>query len=174
MKICPSCKKTYSDNYDFCITCGSKLQIQKKIDKSKGIAIIMAIVVFIGLAFVVYDQKSINDTRKVIEEYKQDKAIAEYLSTPTKNDIKINDDWDVRRSGGYIYINGTVTNTSYSKTISYFEIEAKFYDGYGNVINSDWTNDASDLNPGETRKFEIMHKHSYDEKEIRLSIRDVS
>ncbi len=66
-----------------------------------------------------------------------------------------------------------MTNTSLSKTISYFEVEAKFYDDYGNVIDSDWTNDSKDLEPGDTRQFEIMHRYNSDEKDIRLSIKDV-
>ena len=78
-----------------------------------------------------------------------------------------------KKSGSYIYIKGSVTNVSRSKTIRYFEVEAKFCDNSGKVIDSDWTNDSEDLEPGETRKFEIMHKYSKDEKDIRLSVKDV-
>lgn len=177
MKVCPKCKKTYVDDFGFCNTCGCSLELQKvPITKNKNILtaiIIVAIVAIIGIGLVVLEQKKINDTRKEIEDYKYNKVLEEYRNTPTASDIRVNSDWTIEKSGNYIYIKGTVTNTSHSKTISYFEVEAKFYDKYGNVIDSDWTNDGDDLAPGESRKFEIMHKYSSDEKDIKLSIKDV-
>lgn len=44
-----------------------------------------------------------------------------------------------KRDGNYIYIPGSVTNVSFGKMISYFEVEAKFCDSKGKVIDSDWT-----------------------------------
>lgn len=177
MKICPRCKKTYADEFSFCNTCGCGLEQPKvPITKNKNMMvaiIIVALVAIVGIGFAITEQKKISDTRKEIEDYKYNKALEEYRNTPTTSDIKVNSDWTTEKSGNYIYIKGTVTNTSYSKTISYYEVEAKFYDSYGKVIDSDWTNDGKDLDPGESRKFEIMHKYSSDEKDIKLSIKDV-
>lgn len=178
MKICPKCKKVYADNFSFCSICGCSLEPQKTAAiRSKKLfisIIIVAFVAVIGIGLTITEQKKINDTRKEIEDYKYNKALEEYRNTPTKFDMKINNNWTTTISGNYIYIKGTVTNTSTSKTINYFEVEAKFYDSHGNVINSDWTNDGEELGPGESRKFEIMHKYSSDEKDIRLFIKDVS
>jgi hypothetical protein len=177
MKICPKCKKTYADDFAFCNVCGCRLEQQKTpITKNRNMMIaiiIVAIVAVIGVGFAISEQKKISDTRKEIENYKYNKTLEEYRNTPTTSDIRVNSGWTTEISDNYIYIKGTVTNTSSSKTISYFEVEAKFYDEYGSVIDSDWTNDGEDLAPGESRKFEIMHEYSYDEKKIKLSIKDV-
>lgn len=177
MKICPKCKKTYTDDFAFCNNCGCSLEQQKiPITQNKNMLlaiIIVAIVAVVGIGFAITEQKKLSDTRKEIEDYKYNKVLEEYRNTPTTSDIRVNSDWTTEISGNYIYIKGTVTNTSYSKTISYFEVEAKFYDKYGNVIDSDWTNDGKDLAPGESRKFEIMHIYSSDEQTIKLSIKDV-
>ena len=118
----------------------------------------------------IVEQKSIKDTRKEIEDYKYQKAMDEYLSTPTISDIKINSDWIQEKSGNYIYITGSVTNLSQSKEIRYFKIEAKFYDSKGNVVDSDWTN-GTDLEVGESRKFKIIYKYDNEIKNIELSIK---
>lgn len=178
MKICPKCKKTYTDDFSFCNICGCNLNQYKSSNVSnKSVLltlIIIAIVVVVGGVFVISEQIRMGNTRQAIEDYKDNKALQEYRNTPTKYDIKVNSGWTTEISGNYIYIRGTVTNTSASKTISYFEVEAKFYDKYGSVIDSDWTNDGDDLAPGESRKFEIMHKYSSEEQDITLSIKNVS
>lgn len=74
--------------------------------------------------------------------------------------------------GGYIYIEGSVKNTGES-TISYFEVVCKFYDDDGQVLDSTYTNDGLDLEPGEMRKFEIRHKYDIRFKDYRLFVGDV-
>lgn len=178
MKSCLHCNKTYPDEFGFCSVCGKSLVLSEKsvakTNKNMHYAIILvAIIVIIAIIFGIVEQKKISNTRKEIHDYKRQKKLEEYLNTPTSEDIRIDSGWKVVKDGSYLYIRGTVTNTSLSKTISYFEIEAKFHDSNGNVINSDWTNDAEDLAPGESRKFEIMHKYSSDEKDISIRIKDV-
>lgn len=180
MKECQKCKKIYIDDFSFCNVCGEKLvdanQIKQIARKKHNIVIavvIIAVVAVVGIGITVSEQKKMNDTKQAIEDYKYQKEVQEYKSTPTISDIKVNNDWTQKKSGNYIYINGSVTNTSLSKTISYFEVEAKFSDSKGNVIDSDWTNDGNALEPGETRKFEIMHKYDSSFDNIRLSIKDV-
>lgn len=95
------------------------------------------------------------------------------MSKPTIKDLKItNSQW--KKKGDYVYIDGVVKNVSKNRTINYFEVEANFYDEYGDVIDSDWTNDGDELAPGESRPFDMMHKYNYKTENIRLSVREVS
>ena len=69
-------------------------------------------------------------------------------------------------------MNGSITNTSFSKSIRYYEIGVKFYDSRGKVIDTDWTN-GSDLDPGDTQSFEIMHKYDYSIKDMDVYVKEV-
>jgi len=183
MKKCPKCNKLYNDDFSFCNTCGEKLlddnatiiknMVIEKRDIFIGIIIVVAVAI-IGIGITISEQKKMSDAKQAIEDYKYEKAVQEYKSSPTTSDLRVNSDWTQKKSGNYIYINGSVTNTSSSKIINYFEVEAKFYDSKGNVIDSDWTNDGDKLEPGESRKFEIMHKYDSSVDAIRLSIKDVN
>lgn len=178
MKVCPKCKKLFSDDFSFCDTCGFGL-----VERRKGFAwnkgtilalVVVVIVAAIGIGLAVSQQMAINDNKREIEQYKYNKELQEYLNTPTTSDLRINSNWTTEKERNYIYIRGSVTNTSLNKTISYFAVEAKFYDMFGDIIDTDWTNDGTDLAPGETRQFEIMHKYNSDEKDIKLFVKDVS
>ena len=174
MKVCPKCKAKYSDELAYCTVCGYKLSQMKRLNKNKAIIIgIVCLVAFLGIGVGLLEQKRISDVRKRIDKNAEEKALEEYRNTPTIRDIQINGDWTVSREGDYLYIRGSVTNVSSTKTISYYEVEAKFLDEYGDVIDSDWTNSGDDLEPGESRKFEIMHECSFDEDDVKLSIKDV-
>ena len=65
----------------------------------------------------------------------------------------------VTHSGNYAYITGTVTNTG-TYQIKYVKVRAACKDRSGNVIDTDWTYavDSSWLNPGESKRFEMMVK----------------
>lgn len=173
MKKCRKCKKKYNDEVDFCIYCGKRLSKGSNNVIVAVVIVIIIIIAMLGIGISLLEQKKIHDTKQAIEDYKYQKMVKEYKSTPTLSDIVINDDWAVEKDGSYLYIRGSVTNISSSKIISYFEVEAKFFDSKGNVIDSDWTNDGRDLEPGETRQFEIMHKNSGKIYDIKLSIKDV-
>lgn len=182
MKKCHKCSTKYTDEFEFCTICGAYLKkvslndVKERFlsNKTGVIAIIILIVATSGIGMTLLEKKKMNDARKAIEEYKYEKAIAEYKATPITSDLKINSDWTQEKRGGYIYIKGSVTNVSRSKTISYFKVEAKFYDNKGKMIDSDWTNDATDLEPSETRKFEIMYKYDTNIYDIGLSVKEVS
>lgn len=175
MKICPKCHQKYRNELFFCKKCGTEL-IENKIDFSKlNITKILVLCIVLFCFWMVFSE--VNKTNKAIsdsEDYQQQKQLEEYLTTPTKYDLKINRDWSTSTRNDYIYIKGTVTNTSSTKTINYYEIEAKFIDRTGKVIDSDYTNDASSLGPGESRKFEIMHKRPTYYRTIKLSVKKVS
>ena len=65
----------------------------------------------------------------------------------------------VTHSGNYAYISGTVTNTG-TYQIRYVKVRAVCKNYKGTVIDTDWTYavDSSWLNPGESKKFEMMVK----------------
>lgn len=177
MRKCLNCKKKYQGNFDYCIICGSKLQIAERIQKTKGvyialISVISVTVIILGYTFV--NSVNISNTKQDIEANKYQNALQEQLSKPSIFDLRVNSGWTKQKDGNYIYIKGSVTNISSIKTISYFEVSAKFYDSRGNVIDSDYTNDGTKLSPGETRQFEIMHKYNSSEQDIKLSIQEVS
>lgn len=174
IKKCIKCNKFVLKDSNFCITCGSELRTINKNEIRQALAI-GAIVAIAGCVFSIFlvEQKRINDTHNSIEQYQYEKIKADYESTPTISDLKINPGWTNRKDGNYVYISGSVTNTSDTKTISYFEVEAKFINSNGDVIDSDWTNDSKDLEPGETRQFEIMHRYNSNSSKIRLLVKEV-
>lgn len=110
--------------------------------------------------------------KDAIEQSKYDRALQEYLSTPTTGDLTILSDWTTRTSRNYLYIEGTVKNTS-SKDVRYYEIGVKFLDRSGNVVGTNWTN-GTDLDAGDSQRFEIMHKKDISYSNIRLYIKEVS
>lgn len=81
-------------------------------------------------------------------------------------------DWTTRTSRNYLYIERTVKNTS-SKDVRYYEIGVKILDRSGNVADTDWTN-GTDLDAGDSQRFEIMHKKDISYSNIRLYIKEVS
>ena len=174
MKMCPKCKTHYKGECEYCVNCGEKLISDKEKNKRIGVVTLVGFLLIFVLGISIHEQFEIKKAQSEIENYRNMKALEELLSTPTNYDLTIEDGWTSRRSGGYEYISGTVTNSSMSKTISYYEIEAIFYDEDGNMVDSDWTNDAQDLKPGERRRFEIMHKYEWNEKDISLKVREVS
>lgn len=178
---CPKCSKTLKDGSDFCIFCGTStkstpainVMIQNLLSK-KYLVIIVGVVVVLGVVFFIISEN--NNRQKIkddIESYYWQKEWSEYANKPSSYDLTIQSGWTKRVSGNYMYIEGTVKNTS-DKTISYYEINAKFYDSKGNVIDTDYTNSGKDLAPGESRKFEIMHKNDYNITDVKLSVGDVS
>lgn len=174
IKRCIKCNRLEVKDCDYCIRCGDKLHIINKGEQNQLIAICAIVVVALCILIIfIVEEKRINDTHETIEHYQYEKAKEEYESTPTITDLKVNPGWTNKKDGNYVYISGSVTNTSETKTISYFEIEAKFINSKGDVIDSDWTNDAKELGPGETRQFEIMHRYNINSSKIRLSVKEV-
>lgn len=66
-------------------------------------------------------------------------------------------DVQVRHSGNYAYISGTITNNG-TYQIKYVKVRAVCKDAYGSIVDTDWTYavDSDWLNPGESKKFEMM------------------
>lgn len=179
MKKCKKCGKTCDDKNMFCIYCGSNFENNtnkktSKVTKQSVVIIFMGIIIIIAIAFfIIRENNKFDNVRQSIENYKNDKMISEYLSTPDTTDLKIEQGWDWKKDGNYIYITGSVKNIS-DKTISYYEVTADFYDSGGNIIDSDWTNGGNDLKPNASSEFEIMHKYDSNIKKVNLEVTDVS
>ena len=105
----------------------------------------------------VHELSQVKSQKDAIEQSKYDRALQEYLSTPTTGDLTILSDWTTRTSRNYLY----------------YEIGVKFLDRSGNVVDTDWTN-GTDLDAGDSQRFEIMHKKDISYSNIRLYIKEVS
>ena len=165
MKKCPKCNKKYTDDKEYCKDCGCKLE--KKL--SKYIVIGIVVVCLIGNYLIFGDFNKYDESK--INKFSYD-SFSNYDLSPTTSDLSIVN-WYVYRRGGYTYIEGSVKNKG-SQTISYYKITAKYYGTYTKtVVDSDFTNSAEDLEPGESRKFEIMTKGVYGEEDIKLYVDEV-
>ena len=71
---------------------------------------------------------------------------------------------NVTHNGNYAYVTGTILNKGTYK-IRYVKVKAVCKDKYGSIVDTDWTYavDSSWLEPGESKKFEIMIKDTYKE-----------
>jgi len=74
--------------------------------------------------------------------------------------------WTVDRYG-YSKINGSIKNIG-TKTISYFAVTAEYLSDDGKVLDTSYTNSLEKIQPGNEKRFEIMHKHSPDFKKSRI------
>ncbi|MEG1567082.1 MAG: FxLYD domain-containing protein [Anaerovoracaceae bacterium] len=146
----------------------------QNLSKKKLILLVISFsIIIMVILYTVIENKHISEVRQRLENDKQQAVITEMNKTPTTSDLKINSSTS-NIDGDYIYINGSVSNMSSHKAIKYFEVGIKFYDIGGKVIDSDYTNDGIKLSPGETRKFEIMHKYDKSMTTFSLFIQDVS
>lgn len=167
MKKCPKCNKKYTNDKEFCVECGSKLV--KPATKYILIIIVIIISCMLGNYFIFGDSNKYEDSKQSSFSYS---SLDDYSLSPTTSDLSIGS-WYAYRRSGYTYIEGSVKNVG-SQTIGYYKITAKYYDSYSKkVIDSDYTNSAEDLEPGESRKFEIMTKGIYGEDDIELFVDEV-
>ena len=167
------CSKQYDDSFVFCPDCGERLSPSApKISKRNALLIVCIAAALLIVGGSVHELSQVKSQKDAIEQSKYDRALQEYLSTPTTGDLTILSDWTTRTSRNYLYIEGTVKNTS-SKDVRYYEIGVRFLDRSGNVVDTDWTN-GTNLNAGDSQRFEIMHKKDISYSNIRLYIKEVS
>lgn len=173
MKECKKCSKKYDDSFDFCPACGERLTAEAKPFSKRtaliGVCILAAFLVISGL---LREFSQIQAQKDAIAQSQYDRALQEYLNTPAVSDLSISSNWTTRTSGNYIYIEGTVQNNS-SKDARYYEIGVKFLDRNGKVVDTDWTN-GTDLDAGDSQRFEVMHKKDFSYTDIQLYIKEVS
>lgn len=97
---------------------------QKFLSETPLIVCIAAASLIVGGS--VHELSQVKSQKDAIEQSKYDRALQEYLSTPTTGDLTILSDWTTRTSRNYLYIEGTVKNTS-SKDVRYYEIGSNFW-----------------------------------------------
>lgn len=173
MKKCKKCHRLYDDSHVFCSECGERLVFSTASmpPAKRYLLITVGLVAAFLLLLIGREFIELQNQKREITEYQQNKRIEEYRNSPQTTDLTINSDWDYHYEGNYIYIEGSVSNNS-SKNIDYYEIGVKFLDSNGSVLDTDWTN-GTDLYPGDTQQFELMHK-SLKFSKIRLYVKDVS
>lgn len=103
----------------------------------------------------------------------EDDEVEKTITVSTKDGLKLEDDWKSSTKDGYIYIEGTITNTNSNKTIHYYEIEARFCDCSEELMDYSRIENSSALKPGESRKFEIVHERPTFYRTIKLLIKKV-
>ena len=178
MKQCLKCHKQYDDNFDYCSICGSKLKpvtLKYKILSNKHIYIIIACCLFLacGIGYTIHENIKFSNMKQTMQTDQVNKEMEDLASKALTSDLEIESGWKWRVDGDYIYIDGSVKNIS-EKTINYFEVGASFLNYDGNILDSDYTNDAQPLLPDTSRKFEIMHKNDSNYNKISLCIQKVS
>jgi len=169
MKICPNCHIEYTDELNFCKRCGTTLIQKPKENKSKPIIVIscIVIVIVIVIAIPIYEVVKQNNIKAEMKSQR----IQKELNKPQADDLTIDPGWTMTKESDYLYVNGSVTNSS-SKSISYYEVKAYFYDDEDEMVDSDYTS-GSDIEPGETQTFEIMHKDEGDIEATSVEISDI-
>lgn len=178
MKQCLKCHKQYGDDFNYCSICGSKLEpvaTKYKISSKKHIYVIIAccLLLVCGIGYAIHENTKLNTIKQTMQADQINKEIEDLASKPLTSDLEIESGWTWRVDGDYIYVDGSVKNIS-ERTIDYFEIGASFLDSNGNVLDSDYTNNAQPLLPNTSRKFEIMHKHDSNYNKVSLCIQKVS
>ena len=127
MKECKKCSKQYDDSFVFCPDCGERLSPSApKISKRNALLIVCIAAALLIADGSVHELSQVKSQKDAIEQSKYDRALQEYLSTPTTGDLTILSDWTTRTSRNYLYIEGTVKNTS-SKDVRYYEIGSNFW-----------------------------------------------
>lgn len=91
----------------------------------------------------------------------------------TARSLSIQEGWTWKVDGyGFSKINGSVKNTG-TAPIGYFNIRAEYLDDNDNVLDTGFTNSMERINPGDQKRFEIMHRHSDSFKKARLIVEKV-
>ena len=84
--------------------------------------------------------------------------------------LAIQDGWTWKGEGyGFSKISGSVKNTG-TAPIRYFNLRAEYLDDNGNVLDTAFTNSLERINPGDQKRFEIMHRHIDSFKTVRLIV----
>ncbi len=91
------------------------------------------------------------------------------VSLDTQKELAIQEGWVWEKDGAYTYIQGSVKNSG-DEPIYYYRINAEYKDEDGQVLDTDFTNSGTRLDPGSEAKFEIMHPHDNAYAEVTIYI----
>ena len=173
MKQCPKCGLKVTDEDGFCVRCGTALKFSG-FAKTRLIAVVAlsAVALIVLLAVLLSDNNRFEKASKEVNSRRTEKIVSEYLSTPRLTDLVVSNDWRFYTKGDYAYVEGYVTNLG-NNEINYFEVTAEFLDASGRVVDSDWTN-GTDVSPGSSKSFKIMHRKNYGVSKVRVKVTEVS
>lgn len=128
------------------------------------IGLMGVLAVFIGLG--VYSSYAEN-AKKNAEQARFEKSTADIQALVARHDelveqlkgAVVQKGWKWEVDGEYDHIRGAVKNES-KKPVQYWAVTAKFVrKGSETVVDSAYTNDGQLLLPGESKRFEIMHRN---------------
>lgn len=147
IKPCKECGKDVATSAEKCPNCGAPV-------KRKGISCLGAV----GLAIAAFVLLGLFG------------GGSRQSSTPTPSSaLKIVDGWGWTYTDDWTYIRGSVKNEG-TAPITYFEVRAEYLNKKGEVVDTDYTNSTERVNPGASKKFEIMHRRSPEFKTVSISI----
>lgn len=117
----------------------------------------------------------INQYYKNDEAKREDflKTISEKENSEYKSSLKIPDGWEYVIEGDVSYVRAKVKNSG-EKTINFFKIRAKYQTKDFETVSTDTISVTEVVSAKETKDFVIKHKHSPQEKTVKLYIDDVS
>ena len=81
------CSKQYDDSFVFCPDCGERLS--PKISKRNALLIVCIAAALLIVGGSVHELSQVKSQKDAIEQSKYDRALQEYLSTPTTGDLTI-------------------------------------------------------------------------------------
>jgi|LSQX01.2.fsa_nt_gb hypothetical protein len=115
-----------------------------------------------------------NDNEQANKQLEEEIAeLKKELALQTEQpELEIQDDYQSKIEGNYVYITGSVKNVG-NISVSYYKIICKFLDDDLCVLDSTFINSTQELEPGEMRRFEIMHKNDDRFKKYKLSIGEI-
>ena len=84
------CSKQYDDSFVFCPDCGERLSPSApKVSKRNALLIVCIAAALLIVGGSVHELSQVKSQKDAIEQSKYDRALQEYLSTPTTGDLTI-------------------------------------------------------------------------------------
>ncbi len=196
---CPYCGKEVKEDWIYCPNCAKNISTGEKANGESKEEIVSLIqqetlslpekpkeakpnpakfFAFIGMAvliiYFIFQAVSTDRSNMYSSPAKPTAASTAVSSTQsTARSLSIQEGWTWKVDGyGFSKINGNVKNTG-TAPIGYFNIRAEYLDDNGNVLDTAFTNSLERINPGDQKRFEIMHRHSDSFKKARLIVEKV-
>ena len=189
---CPYCGKEVKEDWVYCPNCAKNISTGEKANGESKEEIASPIqqetqslpekpkeakpnpakfFAFIGMAvLIIYFIFQAVSTDRSNMYSSPTKPAATASSSHSTGILSIQDGWTWKGEGyGFSKISGSVKNTG-TAPIRYFNIRAEYLDDNGNVLDTAFTNSLERVNPGDQKRFEIMHRHSDSFKTVRLIV----